>query len=174
MNVTEIPSKQSGERRESTVCTRAEVLERIDELEAQVAELRENLPRAIKTVYKYRCDPGREVFVYAGSRAEADNRLAERMNRDYPISDRHPHGWRLASPVVDVLTDPVEAANASPGNLLRCFSPAEAAEFAADYRADEKQELAATPKRTTDFPPSRLARDVHDYEINLRRRSRKS
>lgn len=140
--------------------TRQQILNEISQLESRLIELRDLLPSTIKSFYRFRCHPERHVFIYAGDRKTAEEKLRERMDTNYGDN------WSIASGVVDVFNDPKIAACNSPGNLMRALSQADAQEFLADYRAD--QIGRAEEKGRENLAKSQLEIDIASHERHLR------
>lgn len=150
----------------ATTIDRESILQEINELETRLAELRAALPTAIKSFFRFRCHPERSVWVYALTRDEAERKLHARMNASYG------NQWSKASNVVDHYKSPTVAAVHSPGSLLRALGEADAHEFIADYRDDQKGRVD-DPSRPKNLPKSQLEQDVDSYEAYLRRRDSK-
>lgn len=148
----------------TAIADRQAILNEINELEIRLVELRAMLPTAIKSFFRFRCKPERFVWVYGLTRAEAENKLRARMNRDYGSE------WQLTSNVVDQYNDPAIAATNSPGSLLQALPKADAKEFIADYRENENGRVA-DPDRPKNLPKSQIEQDVEAYELFLRRRN---
>lgn len=147
--------------------TREKILKEIDTLETRLAELRSRIPTAIKSFYRFRCRPPKFVWVYASSRDEAEAKLHDRMNCDYPPDSAGNPTWSVASGVVDIFHEPQVAAANSPGNLLSCLTAADAAEFIADFRENERGREVDPEK--TNLPKSQLEQDIESYEYRLAR-----
>lgn len=148
---------------EMTRLSREEILSEISKHESRLTELRQMLPTAIKSFFRFRCKPEKFVWVYADSRELAERKLHERMNAAYGS------GWEMSSCVVDQFNDPKSAAANTPGSLCRALTETEAREFIRDFRADQKGR-ADDPNKPKNLPKSQLEQDVESFELMLRRR----
>ena len=139
---------------------RQAILQEIGEVELRLFELRELLSQtsALKTFYLFRVNPSdQKVIVYAEGEAEATKTLNRRVSKSYGAE-----GWSLAIKNVRVMTDPREAAGASPGNLLKSLSREEADMFLQDWEADKAgRDIEPRPENT---PLSRLEQDIVHYK----------
>lgn len=147
--------------------TRDEILAEINQCETRLIELRALLPSCLKSFFRFRVKPGKYAWVYADTRQIADAKLRERMNRDYPPNELNQSGWELASSVVDVYHDAEIAAVNTPGSLLTSLSASDAAEFARDYRENERGRVDE-PNRPKHLPKSQVERDVETWERRQR------
>jgi hypothetical protein len=149
---------------ENVLTDRPDVLQAIAFHETRLLELRQKLPTAIKLFYRYRCKPEQFVWVYASSREQADQRLHARMRKSYGDS------WSIAVNVVDVFADPENAAANSPGSLFRSLTDAEAREFLADYRADQRGRVEKS--KLKHVGKSQLEHDAEAFEKYLLQQER--
>ena len=147
--------------RENLLTDREEILRAIAFHESRVLVLRANLPNVVKQFYRFRCKPEQNVWVYAATREQADQRLRDRMDKAYGAN-----GWRIASTVVDVYSNPDDAAANTPSNLFRSLTIAEGKECLADYQAN-KRGRSDKPK-LPNVGKSRLELDAEGYEKYLR------
>ncbi|EAQ81742.1 hypothetical protein [Blastopirellula marina] len=147
----------------STVAqTREEILQEISQHETRIFELRQLLPSALKSFFRFRCRPEKFVWVYALTHEEAVRKLHARMNLNYGAN------WEVASRVVDRIDDPREAANTASCNLLTHLTLDDAREFVNDYRANQRGR--ATGEKLKHAPQSRIEQDIESWELNQRRR----
>ena len=144
---------------------REEILAEIAELEARLFVLREQLPSPVKAFYRFRVHPGKFCWVYASSREQSQERVIARMDADYPSDVPATRRWEIVSKVVDVIHDPVDAANQTSGSLLRSVSREQAIEFLADYKANQQGRVTDRPK---ELPSSTLERDIRAFEHQLK------
>lgn len=147
--------------RENVLTDRAEILRAIAFHESRLLVLRQKLPIATKTFYRFRTSRDQFVWVYALNREQANQRLEARMNQNYGAGN-----WRINSTVVDVYDNPDTAALQVPDNLFRCLTLAEGRECLADYQATQRGR--ATAPKLKDVAKSRLELDAEAYEKFLR------
>ncbi|MEX1039662.1 MAG: hypothetical protein WDZ51_03460 [Pirellulaceae bacterium] len=149
---------------ETTIRSRAEILKEIAHHEDCIQDLRQQLPTCIKSFFVFRVHPGKTSWAYGLSRDEAEKKVTERMNRDYPID-----GWHFTSRAVSQFNDPQAACGESSGNLLRCLTESDALDFLKDWRANKSgRPETETPKNGY---KSRLELDIEEYEMMQRRKA---
>jgi hypothetical protein len=139
------------------VLDRLEMKRQIAEHERKAFELRQSLPPAVKTFYRFRMvAPARSfVFIYAGDEGEARSKLEARLVREYG-------SYRLHG-VADVWDAGTASVNCGVGSsLLDCLTEDDACEFLADWHEDTQGKPASRRQ-------SQLERDIAAYEFRKRR-----
>ena len=134
-----------------------EVLREINDLEARLEALRELLPVEYRQIFVFACRPERRVWLYAENSEQAIAKLHDRMNSYYRDN------WDIVSNAVTRYSDPNEACQYSPGNLLRQLTRQDAELLIQDFRANQK---GKAPKPQTG-PTTGLEKDIANYELWL-------
>lgn len=140
-----------------SVLDRLEMKRQIAEHERKALELKQALPPAVKSFYRFRMiDPARSfVIIYAGDEGEARSKLEARLLREYG-------SYRLHG-VVDVWDAGTASVNCGVGSsLLDCLTEDDAREFLADWHEDNHGKPASRRQ-------SQLERDIAAYEFRKRR-----